>query len=128
MIPTAAIPLIRECAREAITMVSEDIDRAGVPLSECARRLVALSDLLDLTGWDEDEEPTESVDATAHARTLREVAPPLLETMSRNLREYEDDDPDKPKTEKELGFLTEIDRQVHGLLGRDLPPPEVTLD
>jgi hypothetical protein len=48
--------------------------------------------------------------------------------MSQNLREYEDDDPDKPKTERELGFLTEIDRQVHGLLGRDLPPPEVTLD
>jgi hypothetical protein len=48
--------------------------------------------------------------------------------MSQNLREYEDDDPDKPKTEKELGFLTEIHRQVHGLLGGDLPPPEVTRD
>jgi hypothetical protein len=98
MIPTAATPLVRECVREAITMVSEDIDRAGVPLSERARRLVALSDLLDLIGWEEDEEPTESVDATAHALTLREVASPLLEMMSQNLREYEDDDPDKPRT------------------------------
>ncbi len=117
MIPTAAIPLVRECAREGITMVSEDIDRPTVPLSECARRLVALSDLLDLIGWD-DEEPTDSVDATAHARTLREVAPPLLETMSQNLREYEDDDPDKPKTEKELGLLRVIDANARALLSR----------
>lgn len=99
-----------------------------VDLWDCARRLIALKDLLDLIGWSEDEGPADDVDATAHARTLTEVAPPLLETMTRHVREYDDDDPDKPKTEKELGLLTVIHTQARGLMGGDPPPPEATLD
>lgn len=112
MIPTAAIPLVRECAREGIPMVCETIERPTGDLCECARRLIALSDLLDLIGWEEHEEPTEDVDATAHAGTLTEIAPSLLGTLTQNISEYDDDDPEKAKTEKELGFLTEIHTQA----------------
>src|ERR1700691_1669339 len=93
MIPTAAIPLVREGAREGIPMVGETIERPTGDLCECARRLIALSDLLDLIGWEEHEEPTEDVDATAHAGTLTEIAPSLLETLTQNINEYDDDDP-----------------------------------
>jgi hypothetical protein len=116
IIPTAAFPVIRECANEALPIVAEDIDRVEVDPWDCARRLIALKDLLDLIGWAEDEGPADDVDATAHARTLTEVAPPLLETMTRHVREYDDDDPDKPKTEKELGFLNEIHTHACELL------------
>lgn len=124
MIPIAAIPLVRECAHEGIPMVGEAIERRSVALCECARRLIALSDLLDLIGWGEDEEPTDDVDATAHARTLTEVAPSLLETMTHNVSEYDDDDPEKAKTEKELGFLTEIDAQARALTGPSAEQPD----
>jgi hypothetical protein len=60
--------------------------------------------------------PTDDVDVTAHALTLKEAAPALLETMSRNLREYTGDDPDKPKTEKELRFLRVIDANAPAVL------------
>ncbi len=100
MIPTAAIPLVRECAREGIPMVCETIERPTGDLCECARRLIALSDLLDLIGWDEDEEPTEDVDATAHAGTLTEIAPSLLDTLKQNISEYDDDDPEKGQGRK----------------------------
>ena len=112
MIPTAAIPLVRECAREGIPMVCETIERPTGDLCECARRLIALSDLLDLISWDENEEPTEDVDATAHAGTLTEIAPSLLETLTQNISEYDDDDTEKATTEKELGFLAEIHTQA----------------
>ena len=98
--------------------MAEDIDRVEVDLWDCARRLIALKDLLDLIGWSEDEGTADNVDATAHARTLTEVAPPLLETMNRHVREYDDDDTDKPKTEKELGFLRVIDASARALLSR----------
>lgn len=128
IIPTEAIPLVRECAREGIPMVCETIERPTGDLCECARRLIALSDLLDLIGWDEGEEPTEEVDATAHAHTLAEIAPSLLDTLKQNISEYDDDDPEKAKAEKELGFLTEIHTQACELLGGDPPPPEAALD
>ena len=112
MIPTAAIPLVRECAREGIPMVCETIERPTGDLCECARRLIALSDLLDLIGWEEHEDPTDDVEATAHAGTLTEIAPSLLGTLNQNISEYDDADPEKAKTEKELGFLTEIHTQA----------------
>jgi hypothetical protein len=121
MISTAAIPLVRECAREGIPMVCETIERPSGDLCECARRLVALSDLLDLIGWDEGEEPNEDVDATAHAGTLTEIAPALLETLTQNISEYDDNDPEKTKDEKELGFLTEIYTQACKLASASTP-------
>jgi len=116
MIPKEAFPLIRECANEALPMVCEDIQEVEVDLWGCARRLIALKDLLDLVGWDESEGPADDVDATAHARTLTEVAAPLLETLSQNVSEYQDDDPDKPKTEKELRVLRAIDTAARTIL------------
>jgi hypothetical protein len=104
MIPKAAIPLVRECAHEGFPVVSDAIEHTGVDPRECARRLIAISDLLDLIGWSDEEEPTEDVDATDHSRTLAAVAPPLLKTLS----EVEDHDPDKSKAEEELGYLSEI--------------------
>jgi len=112
MIPKAAVPLIRECAHEGIPTVSEAIEGTRVDLREGAPRLTALSDLLDLIGWGRGEEPDGDVDATEHAHTLTEVTPPLLETLAQNVGEYDDDDPEKAKSEKELDFLTEIDAQA----------------
>jgi hypothetical protein len=86
MIPKVAVPLIRECAREGIPMVSEAIEDSSVDLRECARRLSALSDLFDLIGWSSGEEADADVDATDHAHTLTEVTPALLDTLTSNVR------------------------------------------
>jgi len=118
MIPAAAIPLVRECAREGIPMVSDAIDGSTVGLRECARRLTALSDLSDLIGWGSGEEPDCDVDATDHAHTLTEVVPSLLDTLTNNVRECDDDDPEKAKFEEELRWLSEIYKQAQALSAR----------
>jgi hypothetical protein len=56
--------------------------------------------------------PDGDVDATEHADTLTKVTSALLETLAQNVSEYDDDDPEKAKTENELGFLTEIHAQA----------------
>lgn len=47
VIPAAAIPLIRECANEAIPIVCEDIERTEVEPLGLRAKAVALKDLLD---------------------------------------------------------------------------------
>ncbi|HEX5308968.1 MAG TPA: hypothetical protein VFW38_07800 [Solirubrobacteraceae bacterium] len=116
MIPTAALPLIRECAYEGIPMVSEAIDR-GVDPRECSRRLDAISDMLDAIDWSEDEQPTEDVDAAEHAGTVKEVAPAIMATLTTAVRELDDGDPEKPKNEDELRLLSELYAQARKVLG-----------
>lgn len=120
-IPAAAIPLVRECAQEGIKDVSDSMDR--VDPRECCRRLAAICELLDAIGWSRGEEPDGEVDATEHAHTLTEVAPPLLETLAQNVSEHQDGDPEKTKVEKELGFLTEIHAHAQALNRRQNTDP-----
>lgn len=117
MIPMAAMPLVRECAHEGVPMVSEAIDSTGLDLRECGRRLTALCDFLDLIGWSEDEEPSEAVDATAHARVMREVAASMLQTLATAVSEAVDDPGERVKAAGELCLLTQLDKRACELLG-----------
>lgn len=126
MIPAAAIPLVRECAREGIPTVSDAIDGSSVGPRECARRLNALSDLLDLIGWGSGEEPDGDIDASDHAHTLTEVAPSLLDTLTSNVRECDDDDPEEAKLEEELRWLSDIHKQAQALSSRFGSDPPTT--
>jgi hypothetical protein len=108
LIPTAAIPLVRECAQEGIPTVAEAIDHAEVDVREGTRRLNAIADLLDAIGWTEDEEPAEDVDATEHANAVREVLPPLLDTLKTAVSDAPDDEAKRTKGESELRLLSEV--------------------
>jgi hypothetical protein len=46
---------------------------AATCVRECCRRLAAICDVLNAVGWSKDEEPTDDVDATAHASVVKEV-------------------------------------------------------
>jgi hypothetical protein len=100
VIPTAAIPLVRECAYEGIPAVTEAIDRTGLDLREGIRRLTAISDLLDAM-----TEPTGDVDATEYANAVAEVAPPVLENLKTAVRELDGGDPERLEAEDELCLL-----------------------
>lgn len=117
VIPTAALPLVRECAHEGIPTVAEAIDKAGLDLREGSRRLNAIADLLDAIGWSDDEEPAEDVDATEHANTVMELAPPIMETLTTAVIELEDEDPEKAKAEDELRLLSQVHAQASEALG-----------
>jgi hypothetical protein len=111
MIPMAAMPLVRECAHEGIPTLSEAIER-GTDLRECCRRLSAICDLLDVIGWSENEEPSEDVDATEHASTVKELTPPIMETLRTAVAELDHGDPKKPKVEAELRLLSQLHTQA----------------
>jgi hypothetical protein len=111
VIPTAALPLVREGAHEAISDVSESID-GGVHPRECCRRLSAICDLLDLIGWSDEDEPTEDVDATEHARAVMELAPSMLETLRTGVSDLDDADPSKATAEDELRLMREVHAQA----------------
>jgi hypothetical protein len=111
VISTAALPLVREGAREAIGDVSDSID-GGVHPRECCRRLGAICDLLDLIGWSDEDEPTEDVDATEHARAVIELAPPMLETLRTGVNDLDDTDPSKATAEDELRLMREVHTQA----------------
>ena len=55
-IPTAAVPLVRECVHEGIPTVAEAVD-TGRDLRESCRRLNAICDLLDVIGWSRTKNP-----------------------------------------------------------------------
>ena len=50
-----------------------------------------------MIGWSNDEEPTGDVDATAHASVVKDVTPPLIDTLNATVREAEDDSRNGPK-------------------------------
>lgn len=116
MIQTVVLALVRKCAHEAWSDVSEAID-SGVHPRECARRLRAVCELLDLIGWSEDEEPSEDVDAIEHASAIKEVTPPMLETLTTAVGELRDGDPEKVKAESELRLLSDVHAQACEALG-----------
>lgn len=117
VIPRAAIPLVRECAQEGIPTAAEAIDHAEVDVREGTRRLNAIADLLDAIGWTEDEEPVEDVDATEHANAIREVLPPLLDTLKTVVSDAQDDEAKRTKGESELRLLSEVYGQATEALG-----------
>jgi hypothetical protein len=116
MIPTVALALVRECAHEAWSDISEAID-GGVYPRECARRLRAVCDLLDLIGWSEDEEPSEDVDAIEHASAVKEVARRYWRRLTTAVGELRDGDPEKVKAENELRLLSDVHAQACAALG-----------
>ena len=116
MIPVSALALVREGEHEAWSDISEAID-SGVHPRECARRLRAVCELLDLIGWSKDDEPSEDVDAIEHAGAVKEVALPILETLTTAVSEMRDGDPEKVKAESELRLLSDVRAQACEALG-----------
>jgi hypothetical protein len=108
LIPAALLGPIREGADDALTGVSEAIDR-GVDPRECCRRLRAICDLLDLIDRDEDDERASDVDATGHARTVAELATQMLPILTTAVRDLDDGDPAMAGAETELRLM----RQLH---------------
>jgi hypothetical protein len=106
MIPVSAFSLLREGAGEAICDVAQAID-AGADPRECARKLTAISDLLDLIDGDEDE-PTGEVDATADACTVAELAALMLPVLMRHVADLADTDPTKATTAADLSLMRRL--------------------
>ncbi|HTU78523.1 MAG TPA: hypothetical protein VMF09_07170 [Solirubrobacteraceae bacterium] len=86
-------------------------------LRESGRRLTAICDLLDVIGWSNDEEPTGDVDATAHASVVKDVTPPLIDTLNATVREADDDYAERAKAESELRLLTPVHTQACEAIG-----------
>jgi hypothetical protein len=63
-----------------------------------------------------DEEPTDDVDATAHASVVKEVTPSLMDTLKTAVSEADEDDAERAKTESELQLLTKLHTHACELL------------
>jgi hypothetical protein len=106
MVPMSAFSLMREGAEDALCDVAQAID-AGASLRECAQKLAAISDLLDLIDGNEDE-PTGEIDATGDARTVAELAALMLPVLMRHVADLDDTDPAKATTEAELSLMRRL--------------------
>jgi hypothetical protein len=51
-----------------------------------------------------DEEPTDDVDATAHASVVKEVTPSLMDTLKTAVSEADEDDAERAKAEANSSY------------------------
>jgi hypothetical protein len=119
MIPRSACSLLREGAEYALGDVSQAIDEGEGP-RECAQRLGAICDLLDLIDGSHEDEPTTEIDATEDAQTVAELAALMLPTVMRQVADLENADPSKAKTETELSLLRRLLIDASGTSTRTL--------